>query len=472
MSLVAGVDSSTQSTKIEIRDLVTGELIGQASASHPPASPPVSEQSPESWWSALQATFGQLSAHLDDVVAVSVAAQQHGLVCVDEAGNSLRPAQLWNDTTSADQAQSLVSRLGAPEWARICGVVPVPSITITKLAWLKENEPAIFERTATFMLPHDYLTSKLTGRRTTDRGDASGTGWWSPINDRYEPDLLALVTDDPTGVIRRLPKVMGPRDIAGQLTAGAAAATGLREGTPVACGTGDNMAAAYGLGLSPGDIAMSLGTSGTVYSITESPISDETGTVAGFADANGQFLPLVATLNATKVTDTIARVLGVEAAGLAELARTAMPDPRLVMTPYFDGERTPNLPNAKGAIAGLDNETSRGDIAAAAHIGVICGLLQGIDALETAGVETGGTLHLTGGGARSEAFQQWVADLWGEPIAVHTTSEAVATGAAKQAAAIVTGAEPHWRDEPDFVIEPRQEVDRAAYRKNYRSVVS
>ncbi|GMR02076.1 MAG: xylulokinase [Acidimicrobiia bacterium] len=471
MSLVAGVDSSTQSTKIEIRDLVTGELIGQASAGHPPASPPVSEQSPESWWSALQAAFGQLSGHLDDVVAVSVAAQQHGLVCVDEVGNSLRPAQLWNDTTSANQAHSLVARLGAPEWARIVGVVPVPSITITKLAWLKENEPAIFERATAFMLPHDYLTSKLTDRRTTDRGDASGTGWWSPINDRYEPDLLALVTDDPTGVIHRLPEVLGPRDIAGQLTVEAAAATGLREGIPVACGTGDNMAAAYGLGLSHGDIAMSLGTSGTVYGITESPVSDETGTVAGFADANGQFLPLVATLNATKVTDTIARLLGVDASGFAALARTAMPDPRLVVTPYFDGERTPNLPNATGAIAGLDNWTSRGDIAAAAHIGVICGLLHGIDALESVGVETDGTLHLTGGGARSEAFQQWVADLWGRPIAVHATSEAVATGAAKQAAAVAMDTEPHWHDKPDFVIEPRQEVDRTAYRETYRSVV-
>jgi len=471
MRLVAGVDSSTQSTKVEIRDLVTGGLIGQASASHPPARPPVSEQSPESWWSALQAAFGQLSEILDDVVAVSVAAQQHGLVCVDEAGNSLRPAKLWNDTTSADQAASLVAVLGAAEWARICGVVPVPSITITKLAWLRENEPDIFERTATFMLPHDYLTSKLTCRRTTDRGDASGTGWWSPINDRYEPDLLALVTDDPTSVMHRLPEVLGPRDIAGELTSEAAAATGLREGIPVACGTGDNMAAAYGLGLSHGDVAMSLGTSGTVYGITESPISDETGAVAGFADANGQFLPLVATLNATKVTDTIARLLGVDAAGLAALARTSLPDPRLVLTPYFDGERTPNLPNARGAIAGINNATSQGNIAAAAHVGVICGLLHGIDALGTAGVETDGTLHLTGGGARSEAFQQWVADLWGRPIAVHATGEAVATGAAKQAVAVATGADPQWHDDPGIMIEPRQGVDGTAYRDTYQSVV-
>lgn len=467
MKLVAGVDSSTQSTKVELREIETGHLIATGRAGHPSVHPPVSEQDPESWWGALVSALSQIADHLGEVEAISVVGQQHGLVCLDGDGDPMRPAKLWNDTTSATQARALVDRLGAEAWSQRCGLVPVSSITITKLAWLMEHEPHVVAEAHAFMLPHDFLTFRLTGERVTDRGDASGTGWWSPISEAYEPELLGLVVANPQGLIDRLPRVLGPRESAGAVTAEAAAVTGLRVGIPVACGTGDNMGSAYALGLGPGDVAMSLGTSGTVYAVSEHAVCDATGIVAGFADATGRYLPLVATLNATRVTETVAGWLGADTAEFVELALQAQPDPGLVLKPYFDGERTPNLPDASGSFFGLNNETTREDIAAATHIGIVSGLMCGVDALASAHVSTTGRLHLTGGGARSAAFQQWVADLRGRPIAVHVENESAAAGACKQAVIAATGAEASWRLTPDLVVQPRAGVDGALYRDMY-----
>jgi xylulokinase len=232
--------------------------------------------------------------------------------------------------------------------------------------------------------------------------------------------------------------VLGPGERAGQVADPVAQELGLSSEVLVAAGTGDNMAAALGFGLEVGDVAVSLGTSGTVYAVSSRPTADPSGAVAGFADATGRFLPLVCTLNATKVTDTVARWLGVDAVGLAELALAADPrrSARPELVPYFDGERTPNLPDATGSLLGLRNDTSREDLALAAHDGVLRGLLHGLDALRGAGVVTGGRVHLVGGGARSPAYRVRLAELVGAPIAVPSTEEAVATGAAVQAAAL------------------------------------
>ncbi len=437
-ALAAGVDSSTQSTKVELRDIDTGELVVRASASHPPTSPPVSEQDPQAWWTALVECFAQLSGHSRDVVAISVAAQQHGLVLLDDHGLPLRPAKLWNDTTSAPQAERLVAEYGAASWAQACGSVPVASFTVTKLAWVVENEPELVDRIARIMLPHDYLTWRLTGRHVTDRGDASGTGWFDPRADTYRDDLLEQAGVADAGAwLSRLPEVLAPDDAAGKLSREAASALGLGSGVVVGPGTGDNMGAALGLGLKPGDVVISLGTSGTVYGNSLIPTADESGAVAGFADASGGFLPLVCTLNATKVTDTVARWLGVDAAGLATLALAAPPAAAPpVLVPYFDGERTPNLPEASGLFAGLRNDTSREDLALAAHDGVLCGLLAGFDALTAAGVSTSGRLSLIGGGVRSAAYRQRAADLRNASVTVPDNDETVAVGAAVQAAMI------------------------------------
>ncbi len=305
MPLVVGVDSSTSACKVQVRDVDTGAVVASGRAAHSPTSPPCSEQHPSEWEAAFHAACAQAGVpgrHVPS--AIAIAAQQHGLVVLGGDGEVLRPAKLWNDTESSPDTDILVAALagGRSGWAAACGSVPVPSFTITKLHWLGRCEPETLRRTAAVLLPHDWLTHRLTGRLTTDRGDASGTGYWSPREDRYREDILRLVSND-IDWATALPEVLAPTAVAGEWSS---------VGCPVAPGTGDNMAAALGLGLRSGDLALSLGTSGTAFTVSDQPSADPTGTVAGFADATGRFLPLVCTMNATKVTDAVARLLGVD----------------------------------------------------------------------------------------------------------------------------------------------------------------
>lgn len=470
-ALVLGVDSSTQSTKVEARRLIDGALIASGSAPHVATTPPVSEQDPASWWSALVQCCHQLGDARSDVVAISVAGQQHGLVLVDDAGMVVRPAKLWNDTTSAPEAADLVARLSANRWATTVGSVPVASFSISKLAWVARHEPESLARTAKVMLPHDYLTWRLCGAHVTDRGDASGTGWFCAVDGSYRPDLLDTTGLEGSTWLPRLPAVLGPTDTAGGLTIAAAGELGLGRDVIVGPGTGDNMSAALGLGLAAGDIVISLGTSGVVYAVSEIPTADESGLVAGFADATGRFLPLACTLNATKVTDTVARWLGTDAVGLGELAMRAE-GPCPILVPYFDGERTPNLPDATGHFVGLRNDTTREQLARAAHDGVVCGLLDGLDALASHGVTASGSLRLIGGGARSVAYRQAVADLWGQPVMIPDADETVATGAAVQAAAVFSGNplasfKDRWNLGDGHLVAPSANADGRAVREGY-----
>ena len=473
--LVLGVDSSTQSVKVEARDLDSGEVAATGTAKHPSTTPPVSEQDPEAWWDALVVAVGQLGDHRADVVALSVAGQQHGLVLLDDAGAPLRPAKLWNDTTSSGQANRLVERFGADVWSARTGSVPVAAFTITKLAWVAEHEPDLLERAEMVMLPHDYLTWRLTGEHVSDRGDASGSGWFDPSSGERHADLLgAAVGGDGAAWLGRVPTVLAPTDPAGTITATAAAALGLPGDVVIGPGTGDNMGAALGLGLNAGDVAISLGTSGTVFAVSDSATSDPSGAVAGFASASGNFLPLVCTLNATKVTDTVARWLATDARGLADLAMVAAGDPGAVtLVPYFDGERTPNLPDATGTFVGLTNATTREQLALAAHDGVLCGLLGGVDALRAVGATIDGRAFLVGGGSRSAAYRQRAADLLEAPVVIPDTDETVATGAAVQAAGLVSGASftavgERWQLGAGQTIEPVNEAHDV--RSNYRAL--
>ncbi len=288
------------------------------------------------------------------------------------------------------------------------------------------------------MLPHDFLAWRLTGRHVTDRGDASGTGWFDPTTNSYRSELLGAATGALD--LSALPEVLGPTEVAGQLSAAAAEELGLPASVVVGPGTGDNMAGALGLGLRAGDSVISLGTSGTAYAVSATSTADSTGSVAGFADASGGFLPLVCTLNATRVTDTFATLMGVDRDGFAGLALAADPSeggPTLL--PYLDGERTPNLPNARGALFGIETGVGREALALAAHDGVLCGLLEGLDALSACGVPLDGRRFLVGGGARSAAYRQRYADLVQQEIVLPDADETVATGAAVQAAAVVSG---------------------------------
>jgi xylulokinase len=418
MALIAGVDSSTQSCKVEVRDAETGELVGSGRAPHPATTPPCSEQDPRTWWEALTAARTE-AGHGSEVVTTSVAAQQHGLVVTDAAGEPLRPAKLWNDTESAPDAGWLLRQLpgGAAGWAEAVGSVPVAAFTVTKLSWLHRTEPEVFARIGRVMLPHDWLAWRLTGEYGTDRGDASGTGYWSPATGEYRDDVLAIVDRD-LDWAAALPPVLGPAE---------------------AHGTGDNMAAALGLGLRPGDVAISLGTSGTVFAVSDTPTADPTGAVAGFADATGRYLPLVCTLNATKVTDTVARWLGADHTQLDALAAAAPLGARgATVLPYFDGERTPNRPDATGALTGVRTDSTRDDIARAAYEGVVCGLLDGLDALRAAGVAVDGRCFVVGGGAHSPVYRQVIADLAQRAVTLVEADELVALGACVQAAARAT----------------------------------
>lgn len=431
MPLVAGVDSSTSATKVEVRDLASGEVVGRGSSPHPPTSPPRSEQDPRAWWAAFEAAWAAAGSLAVD--AIAVAGQQHGMVVLDAAGAIVRPAKLWNDTQSAAEAAALVAALpdGPAGWASACGSVPVASFTITKLAWLRRHEPASWARLAQVVLPHDWMTAQLTGGPVvTDRGDASGTGYWSAASGEYRCDLLGLVdpaVDWPSVV----PPVLGP-----------SAPAGSWRGAVVGPGTGDNMAGALGVGLRPGDVVVSIGTSGTVYAVSDTPTADPTGAVAGFADATGRHLPLVCTLNATKVTDAVRRLLGVDHTAFDALALAAAPGAGgLTLLPYLDGERTPDRPGATGVLAGLRSDVTREQLARAAVEGVVCGLLDALDAL-SAWAPTDGRLLLLGGGARSNAYRQILADLTAREVLVPSGTEHVATGAAIQAATVLTGEDP------------------------------
>jgi xylulokinase len=445
MPKVAGVDSSTQSTKVVICDADSGDVLAEATARHPDGT----ECPPEAWWSALQEAGSGL---LDGVVAIGVGGQQHGMVVLDERGEVVRPALLWNDTRSAPAAERLIQQLGGPKaWVEATGTLPVASMTVTKLAWLAEHEPANAARVATVMLPHDYLTWQLTGRPAepvTDRGDASGTLYWSPATGEYRTDLLELAF----GRVPALPRVLGPAELAGETAAGVA----------VSAGTGDNMGAALGLGLEPGDVVVSLGTSGTVFAVHDKPTADESGFVAGFADATGRYLPLVCTLNAARVISATADMLGVSLPEFNQLALSASPGAGgLVLLPYLDGERTPNLPTAAGSLHNLRRGAmTRENVARAAVEGMLSGLAAGLDALRAQAVAVRRVL-LIGGAARSPVVQAVAPTVFGVPISVPPAAQYVALGAARQAAwAYADGAAPpHW-DLGETVV--RDDIDEAA----------
>ena len=421
MAMVAGIDCSTQSTKVLVCDAETGVVQDGGQAPHPDTT----EVDPEIWWAALRAAAGD---RLDRVAALAVGGQQHGMVVLDEAGAVVRPALLWNDTRSAGAAADLVAEVDAATWAEAVGSVPVASFTVTKLRWFATHEPDLAARAHRVLLPHDWLTGRLTGEAgaVTDRGDASGTGYWSPATGEYREDLLTRAF----GRALELPRVLGPAEAAGQTESGAL----------VAPGTGDNMAAGLALGLQPGDVAVSIGTSGTVFAVHSAPTADSTGSIAGFADATGRYLPLLCTLNAARVLDAAAAMLRVSREEFDALALSAPAGADgLVLVPYLDGERTPNLPDATGRLHGMTRANmTAAHVARAAVEGMLCGLADGVDALRARGIPVRRVL-LIGGGSRSAAVQAIAPDLFGAPVLLPEPGEYVALGAARQAAWALAG---------------------------------
>lgn len=437
MVLVAGVDTSTQSCKVLVVDADTGTVVRSGSARHPDGT----ECPPDAWWAAFEQAAGQAGG-LDDVAAVSVGGQQHGMVALDASGEVIRPALLWNDTRSAVAAEELVADLGGPApWADAVGSVPVASLTVTKLRWLAEHEPGHAEQVAAICLPHDWLTWRIQGSGrledlVTDRSDASGTGYFDAVSNTYRRDLLDLaMRRDASNVL--LPRVLAPAE-AGGVTPSAAL---------LGPGCGDNAGAALGLGLVPGDCSLSLGTSGVVAAASATPVADSSGNVNGFADATGGFLQLAVTLNAAQVLDAFQRLLGVDPSGLSRLALAAEPGAGgLVLLPLLNGERTPNLPDATGTLRGitLANATPQ-NMARAAVEGVLCHVAHAVGVVRALGTRVD-RVSLVGGAARSEAVRALAPGILGVDVVVPPEAEYVALGAARQAAWVLAGTDrcPDW----------------------------
>jgi xylulokinase len=443
--LVAGIDSSTQACKVVVCDADTGAVIREGRAGHPDGT----EIAPAAWESAAMDAIASAGG-LDDVDAIAVGAQQHGMVCLDATGQVVRPALLWNDVRSADAALALVDELGGTHaWAQAVGVVPLAAITVSKLRWLADNEPHLADRTAAVCLPHDWLTWRLRGGTeiatlTTDRSDASGTGYYDAASDRYRSDLLELAM---RGRRPNLPTVLGPSD---QNTSGEAI---------FGAGLGDNAAAALGLGTEEGDVIVSVGTSGVVAAVTANPVRDDSGFVAGFADGTGRYLPLVCTLNGARVIEAAAAMLRVDHDELSRLALSAPPGSEgLVLVPYLEGERTPNRPNATGALHGLrvSNATSA-NLARAAVEGLLCSLADGLGQLTGHGI-VARRIVLVGGAARSRALREIAPAVFGMPVLAPNPAEYVALGAARQAAWALRGSPrpPAWKATPahEYTADP------------------
>lgn len=434
MTLVAGVDSSTQSVKVVIRDAESGALIREGRASHPDGT----EVDPQKWWTGLNSAIAEAGG-LDDVAAISVGGQQHGMVALDQSGEVIRPALLWNDTRSAQTATDLNAEIGGDQaMADATGSVLVASFTASKVRWLADVEPENAAKVAAVCLPHDWLSWKLQGAKGfeqlfTDRSDASGTGYFDPTTSTYRRDIFARAIKSDREIY--LPRIVASTEFGGETLTG----------VKIGAGAGDNAGAAFGVQAVAGDVIVSLGTSGTAFSVSTTPTHDGSGKVAGFADVTGNFLPLVCTLNAARILDAAARILGVDFDRLSDLALSAPAGANgLTLLPYFEGERTPNRPTATGVFGGMNLTNSNPENIARAMIeGMLSGLADAVESLSNLGVSIN-RIFLVGGAAKNPAVGQIASALFGREVVVPPAGEYVADGAARQAAWALNGALPQW----------------------------
>ncbi|MEW2168017.1 FGGY family carbohydrate kinase [Streptomyces sp. NPDC007084] len=473
MGIVAGLDSSPDFTRIVVCDTDTGSVLRQGYAPHPldgaESGGRPSDVDPQAWLLSLgEAAGGGL---LEGVQAIGVSAQAGGLVPLDVQGNTVRPALVGGDKRAQVAAADLIDALGGREaWAQAVGSVPQAAHPVTKLRWLNRTEPDAARRTAMLMQAHDWLVWQLLGRparRTTDRGGASGTGYWSAATGAYRPDLIELAL----GHQAALPEVLGPADAAGTTP----------EGLLISAGTGETMAAAFGLGIGLGDAVVSLGASGSVMAVHPEALVDSTGMITSLADATGMHLPVVTTLNAVRALRGAAELLGVpDLEGLSDLAMKSTPGSHgLVLLPYLEGERTPALPHTAGTLAGLRRESMRPEhLARAAFEGMLCGLADALDVLRGRGVDVR-RIFLLGAAAELPAVQAVAPGLFGAPVVVPRPADYAALGAARQAAWALGVSQgtldprnpPVWQGPVAQVLEPGDELAVGqAVRQQYVSV--
>ena len=439
MSLYLGIDSGTQSTKAIVLDLDLGRVIAEARAPHALlAGLPAGhmEQDPAQWTTALDAVIGEVAAKIDRsrVRGIGVSGQQHGFVPLDARGAVIRPAKLWCDTSTVAECALLTKKLGGPKAViRATGLPFLPGYTAPKILWLKRHEPANFKRLRHVLLPHDYLNFHLTGNYFMEPGDASGTALLDIRRRTWSKATLNAIDKN---LIDWLPPLSKSHQAAGTLRPELAAKYGLSNDVIVSAGGGDNMMGALGTGnVTPGVVTASLGTSGTIYAYTNQPVIDPNGEIAAFCSSTGGWLPLLCTMNLTFVTEQFRTLFGWDHAALEQAVAAAPAGADgLTLVPYLDGERTPNVPRGTGVLYGLNRRTlTPGHLARSAMEGVTLGLNYGLRRLATLGVKPK-EIRLTGGGAKSPAWRQIMADIFGVPVVAMVEDEGAALGGALQAA--------------------------------------
>ncbi len=428
-ALFLGLDVGTQGTKALLVDAAAGTVLARASAPHafvPGLGPGHLEQQPEDWLTAAALCLRTVLDGVDParLHGLAVSGQQHGAVVLDGSGRVVRPAKLWCDTATAAEARELAQTLGR--------AVPT-GFTASKLLWLCRHEPAAFARVRHVLLPHDYVNFALTGQYSMEYGDASGTGWFDPVSRQWDPQAVAAIAPNLAAL---LPPFVLPGGLAGTVTAAAAARFGLPEGLPVATGGGDNMMSALGSGATvPGVVVVSLGTSGTIFTRSDTPVVDPAGLIAPFCSSDGAWLPLLCVMNLTGVTEEVQRLTGLGHTALTDAAR-AVPVgcEGLLWLPFLVGERVPDLPTATGTLLGLRPGLLRpGHLYRAALEGTSCNLAAGLERLRALGVQPG-EVRLAGGAAANALWRQVLADLFAVPVAPLVEAESAALGAAIQAA--------------------------------------
>ena len=439
--LFIGIDSGTQGTKVIVLSREKGQVVASAYASHQLIENPQGgrEQQPE-WWitacdEAMQEVLLAPEVNRDLVRAMAVSGQQHGFVPLDDQGQVIRPAKLWCDTETTAQCLAITQRVGG-EAAVIeaIGNSIAVGYTASKVAWLKEMEPQHFNRLHTVLLPHDYLNYWLTGERKTEYGDASGTAYFDIRRRRWSETLINAI-DDSGRFGQCLPKIVAPQDACGHLRPHLAAEWGLPQNVTVAAGGGDNMMAAIGTGnVDAGVLTASLGTSGTIYAFSDTPVVDQQGELAAFCSSNGGWLPLVCTMNVTVATELVRDLLQMDLKQFNDAVDQAPPGADgLLLLPYFNGERTPALPEATATLHGLTSfNYTPANLCRAAMEGATLGLRYGLDVMLRNGIRPA-EVRLVGGGAQSRAWRQLAADIFQLPIVSPESTEAGALGAALQA---------------------------------------
>lgn len=439
-SIVLGIDSGTQSTKVLAVDAQTGRVLASASVAYgliPGLPPGAKEQHPHTWRDAaaksIRAAVRQAGAGTVQVLAIGVSGQQHGFVPLDARDQVIRPAKLWCDTVTGPECEEITAALGGKQAAiRALGNAVLPGFTASKILWLKRHEPAHFKRLSTVLLPHDYLNFWLTGEKVMEFGDASGTALLNVRTREWSRETIAAID---ARLEKALPPLIESDRPAGRLQRTTAKDLGLGDDVLVSAGGGDNMMGAIGTGNTrPGVITASFGTSGTIYACASRPVVDPRGEIAGFCDSTNQWLPLLCTMNVTVATEMIRKQQGWTHAQFdAAVKRVPAGADGLLLLPYLEGERTPNIPDGTGVLLGVTPATLKPrHLARAAMEGVTLGMNYGLRRLAQLGVKPT-QIRATGGGAQSAVWRQIMADVFNAEVVTLKVAEGAAYGAALQA---------------------------------------